>query len=350
MSNYYYPSSLKDLRDGFERTIDRGSTAFKVGEMMDKHGSNDWLGPLVEGLGPSLQAHIADFASLLEALSNFYNFENPYATTSSLCLVAALFLVSALGDAKLALKIWWMTVGLLFFVSFPIASRYPRYRHLVAPWKWMIWDVPTHAEWSFQYLQERAAVIKASMISASNLQASLRAATLVDAHADNDSDVESFASAVSIPFDPEHDLMSFSCTYQHTPGRLILSTSSLSFVPLASFKILPASLAPGYTSNLTTTVGFHKAYSTLIEMSKRQTHASVLKPLAKLVTGLDKLELVFKGEGRSVDIQSLGADEHAEIMVLENMRGRDKAFNAILGFSGVRWQNLQRMEENVKKR
>jgi hypothetical protein len=35
----------------------------------------------------------------------------------------------------------------------------------------------------------------------------------------------------------------------------------------------------------------------------------------------------------------------AEVVVLENMRGRDKAFNAVLGFSGVRWQHLQQRPE-----
>lgn len=34
--NYYYPNPLEVLRKGIERTVGRGTTAFKIGEMMDK--------------------------------------------------------------------------------------------------------------------------------------------------------------------------------------------------------------------------------------------------------------------------------------------------------------------------
>jgi hypothetical protein len=73
--NFYYLNPLEDLRQGIVRTIDRGATACKVGEMMDKYGSNDWLGLLLEKLGPGIQVHIADFTSLLEAYYNFYHSE-----------------------------------------------------------------------------------------------------------------------------------------------------------------------------------------------------------------------------------------------------------------------------------
>jgi len=53
--NYVYPSSLEELRQAIERTIDRGATAFKIGEMMDKHGSDDWLEPFLQELGPFIQ-------------------------------------------------------------------------------------------------------------------------------------------------------------------------------------------------------------------------------------------------------------------------------------------------------
>ena len=53
--NYVYPSSLEELRQVIERTIDRGATAFKIGEMMDKHGSDDWLEPFLQELGPFIQ-------------------------------------------------------------------------------------------------------------------------------------------------------------------------------------------------------------------------------------------------------------------------------------------------------
>jgi len=163
--NYYYPRSLEALRKGIERTIDRGATAFKVGELMDTHGSDDWLGPLMEELGPSIQVQIADFASFLEASYNFYHFRSPQATMASLFLFGALFLLSALADSKFTMKVFWLIVGMTFFVCWPISSVYPRYRLLVSPFKLALWEVPNHAEWCFQYLQERAGVAKAAIMS-----------------------------------------------------------------------------------------------------------------------------------------------------------------------------------------
>ena len=333
--DYYYPRSLKDLRAGVERSIDRGATAFKVGEMMDKHGSSDWLGPLMEELGPNIQVQVADFANLLESYYNFYHFRNPYATLCSLCLAAALFLVSALGGTEFAMKVWWLLVGSTFFICFPISSRAPRYRNLVAPWKWTVWDVPTHAEWCFQYLQQRASVAKdAILLAAENDNHYIRTDTAEipiasdDTNDSDSSDADSFVSADSYILGQERDILSFGCTYLHTPGRLVLSTTALRFEPSMG-KFLSQ-------------VEFNKPYIELAEMSKRQTHASVLKPLAKVTMGLDKLELLFRGEGGGgADVHDTGLDENAEPVVLENMRRRDKAFNAIIGFSGLRWQNLQ---------
>jgi len=42
--NYYCPSSVDAVREGIQRSINPGATAFKVGELIeliDKHGNND---------------------------------------------------------------------------------------------------------------------------------------------------------------------------------------------------------------------------------------------------------------------------------------------------------------------
>jgi len=322
--NYYFPTSLKELREGIERSIDRGATAFKVGELMDKHGSNDWLGPLLDEVGPFIQVQIADTTNLLEAVYNFYHFRSPPATIASLCLFGALFSVTAFTDSRFAMKIFWFAVGLNFFICWPISSLYPKYRLLVSIWKWTLWDVPTHAEWCFQYLQERAAHAK-EVIIPHGTEESLRQETSYD---DNESaSDESFYSARSKSEDIEGtDVLSFRCTYLRTPGKFIISTVGIRFIPLSR-------LLPDHS--------FNKSFSALLEMSKRQTHKSILSPLANATTGMDKLELRFRPEHAGPDMT--GAQ--AEAVLLENMRGRDKAFNAIIGFSGVRWQHLQKRAE-----
>ncbi|KAH7364841.1 hypothetical protein BKA65DRAFT_144996 [Rhexocercosporidium sp. MPI-PUGE-AT-0058] len=50
---------------------------------------------------------------LLEAAYIFYHFCSP-ATLTSLCLIAALFLVDAFIDSRCTMKIFWLIVGLVF--------------------------------------------------------------------------------------------------------------------------------------------------------------------------------------------------------------------------------------------
>ena len=49
-----------------QRALDNESTAYRIGELIDKHGSNDWLEPLIAKLGPQIQLQIGDMANLLE--------------------------------------------------------------------------------------------------------------------------------------------------------------------------------------------------------------------------------------------------------------------------------------------
>jgi hypothetical protein len=63
---------------------------------------------------------------------------------------------------------------------------------------------------------------------------------------------------------------------------------------------------------------------------------------------MDKLELWFRGEEGSAGMHDMGEKGDARMVVLENMRDRDKAFNAVVGFSGCRWQCLQK--ESTKKK
>lgn len=220
------------------------------------------------------------------------------------------------------MKVFWFTVGLNFFVCWPISSLYPKYRLLVSIWKWTLWDVPTHAEWCFQYLQERAAHAE-EVITAHEAgdDTSTQGAQDFPHVSDSDSD-QSFHSAVST-LQEKRDILSFGCTYLHTPGRFIVSTQGIRFV---------SSIGQVFSSR-----SFDKSYSALVEMSKGQTRNSILNPLAKVTTGMDKLELRFRREDGSPGMMG----QEVEVVLLENMRRRDKAFNAIIGFSGVRWQHLQ---------
>jgi hypothetical protein len=68
LDNYFNPTTVEELRESIERSIDRGTAALKVGELMDKHGNEDWLEPFMNEIGPHLQVQINDLANLLEVV------------------------------------------------------------------------------------------------------------------------------------------------------------------------------------------------------------------------------------------------------------------------------------------
>jgi len=67
----YYPQAHGALRESHERAIDGGARAFKLSELIKRHGGDDWLGPLLEELGPVIQQQLCDTADFLEILIKF---------------------------------------------------------------------------------------------------------------------------------------------------------------------------------------------------------------------------------------------------------------------------------------
>lgn len=284
---------------------------------MDQGGKDDWLKPLMDELGPNIQLQIIDLASFLEVLYNFYHFRSPRDTFATLVLFAALTILTTFADSQFTMKVFWGIIGLIFFVCWPISSLYPRYRLLVSPFRWGFWDIPNHAERSFRYLQERAAVV---------LQA-------IDEH-----DYEEDRNSVD-PLETAHphlsdiserDILAFACTYHKRPGQLVLSRTSLRFRPSAITK--HAFFSPS---------SFEHPYTSLIEMTKHQ-NSSILSPLDNLTMGSDQLELTFRSACPGNEILRMDPENGVDTVILENVRDRNKAFNALIGFSGLRWQHMQK--------
>lgn len=71
LKNRYFPTSIESIRKSMRRAVDSRGTASKFGELIDKHGRNDWLGPVMDDLGPYLQLQLGDMANMLEVFSKF---------------------------------------------------------------------------------------------------------------------------------------------------------------------------------------------------------------------------------------------------------------------------------------
>ncbi|RDW85209.1 hypothetical protein BP6252_02799 [Coleophoma cylindrospora] len=329
--NYYYPTRLGALREGIERSLDRGATAFKIGELMDRNGNDDWLAPLLEELGPFIQIQVIDLANLLEVMYNFYHYASPRATFNALILLTTVFALTLLTSSEYSMKVFWFIIGMTFFIFWPVSSLYPQYRLLVSPIKWFFWDVPTHAEWSFGYLQSRAEVAKRALEAAED-EEGVEDDSKVRIVAENPEDTASLNSFETATPETKNDheptarnIFSITCTHNHVPGSLHLSTIELKFTP--SFT---SPLAKVPSRNIPKDNGLAIPYTSLVEMTKQSSRLSA-------VAGIKKLEIRYYEEGqnargkeRVVRLGGLGRKE------------RDKIFNAIIGFSKHRWQSLQK--------
>ncbi|KAL8634283.1 MAG: hypothetical protein Q9228_008123, partial [Teloschistes exilis] len=76
----------------------------------------------------------------------FYEWREPRRTKITLILLSLLWLAITIVPLHLLIKISQFNFGIVFFGLFPIATRYPQYRLLASPMKWLFWRVPTDGE------------------------------------------------------------------------------------------------------------------------------------------------------------------------------------------------------------
>ena len=223
------------------------------------------------------------------------------------------------------MKIVWFIVGGAFFLCWPVSSHYPKYRYLVSPFKWVLWDIPTNAEWSFIYLRRQAQITRERIIEkkveedhsqelANPLVQYNGRMTKVpkikiegsDSEDEDDDDDDGWYSACSTTSILEAaDIRSFRCQSHKVIGRLVIFSKGVRFVRSLPKKEL-----------------WRRDYLELAEMRKVEgTRISKLTSSSP-----DQLEI------KCID----GSKVH-----FEGMKERDEAFNTIIAFSGLQWQSLQ---------
>ena len=323
----YFPTSIDSLRTSMQRAHDRNQSAYRFGELIDQHGSENWLEPLMTQMGPYIQLQLGDVANMLEVFANFHNWLSPRKTAASLWFFASCLLVSWCCDMAFCVKVTGFVAGGSFFLCWPIASHHPRYRYLVSPFKWVLWDIPTDAEWSFQYLRQRAQVSREQLIKGKveeihrSEEANPRrggdggqASTMPtislavndgdnEAHDSNVEDDESWHSADSSSSVLEAaDIMSFRARSEGHTGRLVVYTNGIRFVRSVKKQEI-----------------WRRSFLELAEMRKLEGS----KASRITLKTWEQLELTFM-DGSS--------------MILGSMKDRDEAFNTIIGFSALQWQ------------
>lgn len=333
VKNRFYPTSVGSIRSSMQRAQDSRSTAYKLSELIDKHGRANWLEPLIANLGPYIQLQLGDLANMLEVFSNFYQWRSPRKTVATLVFFMSCFLVSVFADMAFCMKIVYFIAGGAFFLCFPIASRYPKYRYLVSPFKWVLWDIPTDAEWSFQYLRRKGQEAREQMIKekvehnhnreiaeppTERYTGRVVEGPIVITEGDEasdafsyDSDDSGFYSASSTASVLEsNDVRSFYAHYRGVAGRFIVFSKGIRFVRSLKKKEI-----------------WRHDFLELMEMRKVEG-----TQLSKIVSSQHNMQI------NCIDGSRLD---------LVGMRERDEAFNTVIAFSSLQWQSLQ-INENAK--
>ena len=226
------------------------------------------------------------------------------------------------------MQIVWFIVGGTFFLCWPVSSHYPKYRYLVSPFKWVFWDIPTSAEWSFTHLRRQAQITRERIIEKKVDERHFRvlANPPVDEYTGCMTTVPKVMAGGSVSEDEEitgddsegwysacsitsvvqaFDIRSFRCQSHKVVGRLVVYSDGICFVRSLPKKEL-----------------WRRNYLDLAEI--RKAEGSTMSRLTSL--SRDQLEI------KCVD----GSKLH-----LEGVQERDDAFNAIIAYSGIKWQSLQ---------
>ncbi|KIW98622.1 uncharacterized protein Z519_00283 [Cladophialophora bantiana CBS 173.52] len=310
LRNRFRTQSVQTLRESVSRAFDREARVQTWGELIQRHGQHDWLEPFLDEIGPIIQLQLGDLADLLEILVNFHRWERPNLTLATLFFFFCCLLVTLCADKVFCVKLVWLIFGGGFFLTYPIATNYPKYRLLLSHFRWVFWDIPTHAELAVLRLQEKAAAWEEN---------GLREFELTDDDRANDDDSESPQQALT-----REVAYSFN-VYDNVEGRARLVISRTSFT-------------------LYSTGGRQQdrswQFSSLSEMRKLDSidihSSSSLEHLRHLHTrSAEALQFLFL-DGSSTDLT-----------ILLHPVDRERVFNLVLAFSRLRWQCLQMERHNT---
>ena len=139
LRNRFYPDTVESVRQAYKRGLDQATKAQAWGELVEKHGHEDWIEPLLDELGPVIQLQLRDLADYLEVLANTYKWVWPRKTAATVFFFCILLLITLTADMAFCVKLIWFMVGGYFFLAYPLATRLPRYRRLFSGWKWIVW-------------------------------------------------------------------------------------------------------------------------------------------------------------------------------------------------------------------
>ncbi|TGZ77133.1 hypothetical protein EX30DRAFT_344330 [Ascodesmis nigricans] len=366
---YIFPPTIAEVRESNERSRSMNMKARRLDQVIEKEGPESWLQPLADELGPWGQLQLGDFAAILEMVNNFYEWTSPRTTAYTLFFFATAFFITLVGDMEICVRLILFIIGFCFFFSYAISSRWPKYRYLLSPIQWAFWDVPTSAEWAFAELRLVAQNIRERAVIGSVIDG-LQVDDNVDGEHDDGGDDDGAASDsasdsdFALDDDSELTRTSVSCfqtppdsplTDQYpssSPTTSIVSPKRSPLPPTIPLAVFPARYLHHRGTLLLTPHGirfttkhkdielFNRPWRDLWEMRKVTAKRRREVEFVFVNVG-DQCEVERREEFEIVRVGGFGARRRIGDGGDKDRVGRasrDEVFNAVIGFSGLRWQ------------
>jgi hypothetical protein len=257
-----------------------------------------------------------------DVLISFYEWRVPSRTGFTVGLLGASLPILMFIPVHLIIRATTLGLGITFFLLFPISSRFPEYRLLASPVKWLFWKIPTHAEWSIKALQAEGLRNKESTAVRKGDKKTLSGAQIEHGGSDplgfrgppttRDGQVRE-QEDIQIP---EKDYGSYGGTFEKKNGALIISSSGVRFVT-------------GLGGNTLWECPFR-------DMRKLEKVTRVIKQKISKGNGED-LKIV-RAADPGTGLEGVHVKEAVEEYLITDLNERDQVFSQIVGYSEGEWQ------------
>ncbi|RVX72926.1 hypothetical protein B0A52_03279 [Exophiala mesophila] len=321
----FQPTSVERVRASVARAVDRETKVQAWGELIQRHGNQDWIEPLLDQLGPTIQLQLGDLTDLMEVLINFHRHERPRKTMASLFFFTCCLIITLFADMAFCVKLVWFIIGCGFFFTYPIATRYPEYRLLLSQWRWMFWDIPTHAELAIMQLQEKAVIRDADLKDFEYEERKSENGHHDPDDAGRDDKTAPADREESHWFKAHHDLYGL--------GKLVISRSGIGFE--GSRDKGPTLFYPFSRVDEILKVDLKSSESTFHNLRILGTRAA------------EHIRFMFINNPTGDDDDD---DAVTALTLLLHPADRERSFNLALAWSGLKWQSLQIERPNKKDR
>lgn len=322
--NLLFPTPLRDARRSVDKAEDHPEARARAwGDIVQQHGDKDWIKPLLESTGPIAQMNLGDITEMIESIHNFFAWTAPKRTLYSLFFFIVCLAITIVADMGFCVKVVEFIAGGWFFACAPIAARYPKYRKVVDPAKWVLWGIPNDPEAAIAVLQRR--VEHAKIRKGLNELADSESSSESDyetgtSHADDSDDLGPHYTTVSSEVAESTVISSFRTIQHGVRGRLVIHTTGISFQSSSR--------------------RWSTEYTTLLEIVKGEETSKRKKAAKGRKTG--KLELVFRDPTTT---------ENRREVLSTRVDDRDEIFNLLLALSGLKWRAawVQRPKDEASK-